>query len=301
MQEISQSSEQKPTSQHVHSQSLWAKSARRFRRHRLAVAGLIMLTFLVSLALLAPVLGRYDPNTVNLADRSQPPSMEHFFGTDGTGRDVFARTLHAGRISLTVGIISVAISATLGVIIGSIAGYFGGRTDMILMRITDMVLTFPRLVIIIAMVAILGPSLFNTMLVIGLLSWPRFARLTRGQFLSLREQEYVHAARSLGTSKRTIISEHLLPNTISPIMVAVTLDVATMILLEASLSFLGLGVQAPTASWGNMLRDSRSISVLETMPWMWIPPGLMIALSVLSINFIGDGLRDALDPKHIID
>lgn len=301
MQEITQNSEQKPATQHVHSQSLWAKSARRFKRHRLAVVGLIMLVFLVSLAAFAPLLSPYDPNEVDLANRNQPPSSEHWFGTDGTGRDVFTRTLYAGRISLSVGIITVAISATLGVIIGSIAGYFGGRVDMVLMRITDMVLTFPRLVIIIAMVAILGPSLINTMLVIGLLSWPRFARLTRGQFLTLREQEYVQAARSLGTSKRTIITEHLLPNTISPIMVAVTLDVATMILLEASLSFLGLGIQAPTASWGNMLRDARSISALETTPWIWFPPGLMIALSVLSINFIGDGLRDALDPKHIID
>lgn len=301
MQENTQVLEPKQTTQHVHSQNLWAKSARRFKRHRLAVLGLIMLTILGGLALFAPLLGRYEPDAVDLASRNQPPSMEHFFGTDGTGRDIFTRTLYAGRVSLTVALISVAISATLGVIIGSIAGYFGGRTDMFLMRMTDMVLTFPRLVIIIAMVAILGPSLLNTMLVIGLLSWPRFARLTRGQFLSLREQEYVHAAKSLGTSKRTIITEHLLPNTMSPILVAITLDVATMILLEASLSFLGLGVQAPTASWGNMLRDSRSISVLETMPWMWFPPGLMIATAVLSINFIGDGLRDALDPKHIID
>lgn len=281
-------------------QGLWAKAARRFMRHKMAMAGLIALTILIILAVFAPVFTKYSPIEVNLQDRFQPPSWDHPFGTDGAGRDVFSRTLYGGRVSLSVGLVAVAISASIGVVVGSIAGYFGGKVDMALMRLTDMILTFPQLVIIITMVAILGPSIYNVMIVIGLLSWPRFARLTRGEFLTLREKEFVKAARSLGASSRSIIFGHVLPNSVSPIIVAMTLDVATAILLEASLSFLGLGVQAPTPSWGNMLRDAQTLSTLENHPWMWVPPGVMIALAVLSINFIGDGLRDALDPRSIL-
>jgi len=209
--------------------------------------------------------------------------------------------LHGGRISLSVGIVAVTISASIGVVLGSIAGYFGGRVDLFIMALVDMVLTFPRLVIIIAFVAVVGPSILNTMLVIGLLSWPAVARLARGEILALRNQEFVQAARALGTSNRVIIIEHILPNIMGPIIVAITLDIATVILLEASLSFLGLGAQPPTASWGNMLRDARTLSILEGLPWLWIPPGVAIALAVLGINAVGDGLRDALDPRHVTD
>ncbi len=221
-------------------------------------------------------------------------------GTDGTGRDILARILYGGRISLSVGVVAVSISALIGIAVGCIAGFYGGKLDIVLMGVVDTFQTFPRLVIIIAFVAVVGPSIFNAMLVIGLLSWPAIARLTRGEILSLREQEFVLAARTLGTPERVIIIEHILPNVLSPILVAITLDMATVILLEASLSFLGLGAQAPTPSWGNMLRDARTLSILETQPWIWIPPGAMIAIAVLSINAVGDGLRDALDPRHVV-
>jgi peptide/nickel transport system permease protein len=280
------------------SRGLWSEAWRRFRRHRLATIGLAILILLVLLCAFAPLISPFDPNAIDLEARNQPPSLEHWLGTDGTGRDVFTRILYGGRISLSVGVVAVSISAAIGVMVGCIAGYFGGRIDALLMALVDMVMTFPRLVIIIAFVAVVGPSIFNTMVVIGLLSWPAIARLTRGEILKLRELEFILAARSLGTRNGTIIFEHILPNALSPVLVAVTLDVATVILLEASLSFLGLGAQAPTASWGNMLSDARTLSVLETQPWIWIPPGVMIAITVLSINFVGDGLRDALDPRH---
>ena len=279
--------------------SLWGEAARRFRRHRLAVAGVVILAVLVLLCVLAPWLSQYGPNQINLRARGQAPSWTHWLGTDGTGRDVWTRVLHGGQISLSVGIVAVSVSAAIGIMVGSIAGYFGGKADLLLTGLIDMVLTFPRLVLIIAFVAVVGPSIFNTMLVIGLLSWPSVARLTRGEILALRQSEFIQAARALGSSSRVIIAEHVLPNVLSPILVAITLDVATVILLEASLSFLGLGAQPPTPSWGNMLRDARTLSVLEGQPWLWLPPGVLIALTVLSVNAVGDGLRDALDPRHV--
>ena len=277
--------------------SLTSKAIRRFFRHKLAVFGLIVLLTLIALAIFAPFLSRHSPNDLNLRAMRQPPSMEHWLGTDGTGRDIWARILYAGRISLSVGLVAVSISMIVGGIIGSVAGFVGGKTDMLLMRLTDMVMTFPSLVVIIVVAAAMGPSVYNAMIVIGLLTWPSIARLVRSQFLTLREQQFDLAARSIGVSRRDIAFKHIFPNTVSTIAVAVTIGVASVILLEASLSFLGLGVQAPTPSWGNMLRDAQSLNILEAMPWIWLPPGIMIALAVVSINFIGDGLRDALDPR----
>ncbi|MFN8485225.1 MAG: oligopeptide ABC transporter permease [Anaerolineae bacterium] len=277
--------------------SLMSKATRRFFRHRLAVFGLVVLLTLVLLAVFAPFLSRYSPTDINLRAMRQPPSAEHWLGTDGTGRDIWSRILYAGRISLSVGLVAVSISMIIGCIVGSVAGFVGGKTDMLLMRLTDMVMTFPSLVIIIVVAAAMGPSVYNAMIVIGLLTWPSIARLVRSQFLSLREQQFVLAARSIGVSRSDIAFKHIFPNTVSTIAVAVTIGVASAILLEASLSFLGLGVQAPTPSWGNMLRDAQSLNILEAMPWIWVPPGVMIALAVVSINFIGDGLRDALDPR----
>lgn len=282
------------------SESLWTKARRRFFRHKLAMFGLITLSLLIFVSVAAPVLTPYSPIELDLRSIRQPPSPEHWLGTDGTGRDVLTRILYAGRISLSVGLVSVSISMFIGIIVGSIAGYAGGKVDMTLMRLTDVFMTFPSLVIIITVAAAMGPSVYNAMLVIGLLTWPSIARLVRGQFLTLREQQFVRAARSIGVPRGEIAFKHIFPNTISSIAVAITIGVANAILLEASLSFLGLGVQAPTPSWGNMLRDAQSLNILEGMPWMWVPPGLMIALAVLSINFIGDGLRDALDPRSIL-
>jgi peptide/nickel transport system permease protein len=281
-------------------ESLSAKAIRRFVRHKLAMFGLVVMLLLILSAIFADWIVPYSPTTQDLRNLRKTPGISHLLGTDGVGRDVLARVIHAGRISLSVGLVSVSISMLIGILIGAVAGFMGGATDMILMRLTDMVMAFPSLVIIITVASVLGPSVYNAMLVIGLLTWPSVARLVRGQFLSLREQQFVLAARSIGVSKWSIAFKHIFPNTISSITVAVTFGVASAILMEATLSFLGMGVQAPTPSWGNMLRDAQALNVLEDMPWMWLPPGVMIALAVLSINFVGDGLRDALDPRSIL-
>jgi peptide/nickel transport system permease protein len=194
--------------------------------------------------------------------------------------------------------VAVAIYTLIGVILGAFSGFYGGWLDSFVMRLADIVLSFPALILIITVVSVLGPSIYNIMIVIGLLGWPPIARIVRGLFLSLREHEFVLASRTVGASNGRIIFRHMLPNALAPVIVAATFGIANAILLEAGLSFLGLGVQPPTPSWGNMLKDAQSLTVLESMPWLWIPPGTMIALAVLSINFIGDGLRDALDPHY---
>ncbi len=268
----------------------------RFRRHRLALVGMVLLGLLTVAAVAAPVITQ-SPFRTELRSLKKPPSAEHLLGTDAAGRDVFARLVHAGRVSLSVGLVAVAIYTTIGLVLGAVAGYFGGAADAVLMRLADVFLAFPSLVVIITLVSILGPDIRNVMLAIGLLGWPPIARLVRGQFLSLRERDFVTAGRTVGATNGRLIFRHLLPNALAPVIVAATFGMAQAILLEAGLSFLGLGVQPPTPSWGNMLTDAQSLTVLESQPWLWVPPGCMIALAVLAINFIGDGLRDALDPR----
>lgn len=279
---------------------LESKQAHRFLRNRLSVLGLVMIIVLLLLALFAPLLSKHDPYKVSLAVRNQPPSVDNWLGTDGNGRDVWTRLIYGGRVSLSVGIVAVSISTVIGILIGSISGFFGGVVDMALMRVTDIVMSFPTLIMVISFVAITGPSIYNSMIAIGILGWPTMARLVRSQFLYLRQVEFVIAAVTLGARPLRLIFRHILPNTVGSIVVAVTFAVSDAILLEAALSFLGLGVQVPIPSWGNMLRDAQTLSILENRPWMWIPPGVAIMLAVLSINFIGDGLRDALDPKIIL-
>lgn len=281
----------------VKSDGFWTRAVKRFLRHKLAVIGLVMLILLSLSAIFATAISPHSAFDLDLRNRAVPPNVEHWLGTDRSGRDIWARVVLGGQVSLSVGLVAVALSTVIGVVIGSISGYYGKAVDQILMRITDMVMSFPTLIIIIALVAILQPSIYNSMIAIGLLSWPGTARLVRGLFLTLREMEYVQSARCIGASSMRIIFAHILPNTVGPIMVAFTFAVGNAILLEAGLSFLGLGVQIPTPSWGNMLRDAQSLTTLEELPWMWIPPGLMIIFSVLSVNFVGDGLRDALDPR----
>jgi peptide/nickel transport system permease protein len=268
----------------------------RFRRHRVAMVGLVILAILGFCALFAPIVAHNDPYRTTLSAIRKPPSSAHWLGGDSSGRDVFARLIYAGRVSLSVGLVAVGIYTAIGLLLGSLAGYYGGWVDSVIMRFADIILSFPSLIIIITVVSILGPSIYNVMLVIGLLGWPTMARILRGLFLSLRERDFILASRTVGAPNGRIIFRHLLPNALAPVIVAATFGIANAILLEAGLSFLGLGVQPPTASWGNMLTDAQSLTVLESMPWLWIPPGIMIALAVLSINFIGDGLRDALDP-----
>jgi peptide/nickel transport system permease protein len=270
---------------------------RRFRRHRLAVVGVVVFLLFVLLAVFAPVVGRHGPNAVDLLARNQGPSASHWFGTDRTGRDTLTRTLYAGRVSLSIGIIAALISIVIGATLGAVAGYFGRWVDGLIMRFTDVVMTFPAIVIILTLVALTGPGIGKTMVIIGLLNWPVPCRLVRAKFLALRDQEFVVAARTIGATPLRIIGVHAFPNTLDVLVVYASFGVVNAILLEAGLSFLGLGVQPPQASWGNMINTARNLQVLEQFPWQWAPAGVAIVLTVLAVNFVGDGLRDALDPR----
>ncbi|MDE0078728.1 MAG: ABC transporter permease [Caldilineaceae bacterium] len=282
----------------VHSQSPTAQAWRRFRRHPLALAGLILFAIVLFATVAAPLIGRYDYAALNLQDKFQAPSAAHFLGTDRVGRDIWSRTLYGGRVSLAVGFAAASISTVIGVILGAVSGYYRGIADQVIMRFTDVVMTFPRVVIILTAAIYLGQSIASVIFLIGIFSWPGITRLVRGQVLSLREQQFVLASRSLGAGNRRVIVAHVLPNVVAPLLASVTFDVNGAILLEAGLSFLGVGIPLPTPSWGNMLETARSLDVLQDGPWIWVPPAVMILLTVLSINFIGDGLRDAIDPRH---
>lgn len=278
--------------------SFWALALRRFRRHRAAVLGLVAIGAVGVLAVAAPAVAPYSPTAIDAGAFQAPPSRAHLLGTDSVGRDVLSRLIFAARVSLTVGLLAVSMYVVIGTSVGALAGYHGGVLDVLLSRLMDIVLSFPPLIIILFAVSIFGrPSLWNIIIVLGLLGWPAVARLVRGQLLSLRGLEFVQAARATGASDARVIERHLLPNALAPVLVAATFGTANAILVEASLSFLGLGVQPPTPSWGNMLTDAQSLTVLERMPWLWVPPGFMILIAVLTINFVGDGLRDALDPS----
>jgi len=279
-----------------------------FKKHKLAVAGAIIVIILVIACIIGPMISPYDVEKSDLRNRYQPPSLAHPFGTDDLGRDMLTRLLSGGRISLSNGLFSMSIAVILGVTIGSSAGFYGSKLDNVLMRFTDLMLTIPRLFLLIIMAVILrgidwpymqeSGGIIAIIAVIGILSWMSIARLVRGSFLSLREKEFVEAARSLGLSNSRIISRHILPNAISPIIVAATLGVAGAIITESGLSYLGFGVQPPTPTWGNMLRNAQD-EMLRGNMWMAIFPGMMIFITVLSINYMGDGLRDALDPTHV--
>ncbi len=257
-----------------------------------------MLVGLIVMAAFAPLIAPHDPHEIdiNYPPRDKPTTT-HPLGTDAISRDILSRVVYASRVSLSVGLVSVSIFVVIGTTLGAIAGYYGGWVDNLIMRAIDIVLSFPSLMLILTVVAVTGPSIYNIMIILGLLEWPQVARLVRGPLLSLREQEFALAAQAVGVGGVRMIFRHLLPNVLSPLVVAATFGVANVIVLESSLSFLGLGVQQPTASWGNMLAQAQSLTVLESKPWIWLPPGIMISVSVLSINFIGDALRDAFDPR----
>jgi len=278
----------------------WKRIWERFVQYRPAVFGLVFIALLILVAIFAPWVAGKDPFYQDYTALKSPPSGEHWLGTDALGRDVWARLVYATRVSLSVGLVAVSIYTLIGTALGAISGYYGGWVDSVIMRLTDIVMTFPALIIIITVVALVGPSLYNIMVVIGLLSWPGICRLVRGQILSLREKEFVISARAKGASDRYIIFNHLLPNVFGPITVAATFGIASAILTEASLSFLGLGVPPPQPSWGQMLTDAQKLTILSQMPWLWVPPGIMVSLTVLCVNFVGDGLRDALDPRTLL-
>ena len=272
---------------------------RRFRRHRQAIIGLALIVILTATALLAPAVAPYDPDVQEdiVATRYQPPSASHPMGTDRFGRDVFSRVLFGARISLSIGFLAVLIAITLGTAIGAIAGFVGGRLDTVLMRGVDLLLSFPRLVLLVVLVALFEPSIALVTLVLGLTGWMGVSRIVRGQVLTVREMEFITAARVLGFGQARILVRHILPNVLTPVIVAATLGIGNTILAEAALSFLGLGVQPPTASWGNMVASGRD-AMLDAW-WITTFPGLAIVFTVMAFNLVGDGLRDALDPRRV--
>jgi peptide/nickel transport system permease protein len=297
--------EQIPYESRTMSQMAW----RAFRRHKPAMIGLGIILLLVLGAIFAPAISPYDPNTSDLDHMLAPPSSKHLMGTDELGRDLLTRILYGGRVSLSIGVMAMALAVFVGVIVGGLAGYYGHWVDNILMRFVDMMLSFPQLFVLIILALALRDipidalrgtafaSVFSIVLVIAVLSWMTVARLVRASFLSLKEQEFLTAAQSIGAGSRRQMIRHLLPNAMSPIIVAATFRVATSIVTEAGLSYLGFGVQPPTSTWGNMLKNAQTN--MTRAPWTAIFPGLMIFIAVIAINFVGDGLRDALDPYKV--
>jgi len=274
---------------------------KQFKKNKSALVGLYIITILIFLAIFAPLLAPYDPLIQNLANRTIPPvwseggSMMYIFGTDDFGRDLLSRIIYGARISLMIGIISVSISFIFGTLMGSIAGYFGGKVDIIMMRIIDIMLSIPAILLAIVIVSILGPDLFNAMIAIGIVGIPTFARIVRASVLAEKEKEYVVASRINGSSNFRLIVKVILPNCTTPLIVQSTMGFASAVLEAAGLSFLGLGAQAPTPEWGAMLADS--LQFITTASWMIVIPGIAIFLTVMGFNLVGDGLMDVLDPK----
>lgn len=278
--------------------SYYRQALERLMEHKLAMIGLIICLVEVVIAILLPIILHLDPYSVDQTAFGTAPGVGgHLLGTDTIGRDVLARLIYGGRVSLFVGFFSTAVSMIIGVPMGLMAGYMKGKVELFVMRITDIFMSFPAIVLILVAVAVIGPSLWSVSIIIGVLGWTQFSRIVYSKVLLIAEQDYVEGAKVIGSSQFTIIREYVLPNSIAPILINMTFSIASAILMEASLSFLGMGVQPPMASWGNMIYEAQSIAILATKPWMWMPAGFAIVITVLSINFLGDGLRDALDPK----
>jgi peptide/nickel transport system permease protein len=274
---------------------MWTLYLERLRKNRLATAGLVVIFVLALIALFAPWIAPQDPALQNLLERLQGPSAKHWLGTDDLGRDVLARLLYGTRISLSVGFVAVGISVLLGTTLGLLAGFLGGKTDIVIMRLVDVMLSIPTIFLILAVLAFLGPNIYNVMAIIGLTSWPGLTRLVRGECLSVREREYMQAAQIAGLSTPRLLFVHLLPNVVGPILVSATLGVGGAVLTESALSFLGLGVQPPSASWGNILAVGRDY--LHIAWWLSLFPTLSILVTVLAFNLLGEGLRDVVDPR----
>lgn len=268
----------------------------RFLENKLAVAGMIVVALFYLVAIIAPVIERYPENQITAGSRDLPPSSQHWLGTDRNGRDAYSRLVNGARVSLSVGFVAVAIIMTIGTTLGAMAGYFGRWTDAVIMRFTDILLSIPQILLLISAAALFNAGIATTIIVIGVTSWPGCARLVRGQFLALKDQEFVTAAKTMGASPWQIIWKHLVPNSLAVIIVEATLWLSFAIVLEASLSYLGLGVQIPTPSWGNMLQDGQH-ELLAGAWWLTLFPGLAIFLVVMAFNLMGDGLRDAFDPR----
>ena len=281
----------KNINQTTHPQNVFKKAL----ANPLAMAGFIIIVTVFLLAMFAPLISPYDPDDINVKAILLGPTWNHWMGTDGLGRDVLSRMLHGGRISLLVGLVAVGISTAIGILLGALSGYYRGWVDTVIMRLVDVMLSIPSFFLILAVIAFLTPSIINIMIVIGLTSWMGVTRLVRAEFLSLSEREFVLASRTLGAKDARLIFTHLLPNSLTPIIVSAVLGVAGAVLMESGLSFLGLGVQAPQASWGNILTDGKEY--IQFAWWLSLFPGLAILVTVLGYNLLGEGLRDALDPR----
>jgi peptide/nickel transport system permease protein len=270
---------------------------RRLRKDRVAMISLSVLLTEIVLVLVLPLLLPLDPYTSHPGQFGAGPTAGYILGFDETGRDLLARLVYGGRTSLMVGLCSMLVSLVIGVPLGLLAGYFRGVWEMVVMRLADIFIAFPAMVLILVFVSVVGPSVFSLVMIFGFLGWTSFARMLYGTIISIREEEYIEAAKGIGANSRQILFRYVLPNSVAPILVQMTFACASAIIYEAGLSFLGVGVQPPMASWGNIIHSARSISVLAYKPWVWVPPGVLFIVTVLSINFIGDGLRRALNPK----
>ena len=288
----------KPQERKAEHRSEWKRAWRRYTANRVAVIGLVVVILLVLMAIFAPLIAPYDPITdIFRGQRGVGPSPDHPMGFDHLGRDLFSRIIFGSRVALIVGIFSTLISVIIGVTVGSVAGFFGGWTDRVLSRVIDTLMAFPIIALLIVLAAVLGPSLLTTVVVIGATVWSRYARVVRADIMSLRQRDFVIAARALGVPNSRIIVRHMLPNVLGPVIVLASLGVGSIIILESALSFLGLGVRPPIPSWGGILADGRAF--ILRYPHIAIFPGIMIVITVLAFNFIGDGLRDALDPREM--
>lgn len=280
------------------SRSFLSDSMRRFRRHKLAMVSFAVIAIELICVIALPYILKMDPYSMDTTvGFTAEPSSGHILGTDSLGRDVFSRVVYGGRTSLYVGIVSTIVSAVIGIPLGLVAGYYRGVAEMIIMRLSEIFLSVPSFILILVLVSLIGPSVNSVMLVIGIMGWPRFSKILYGSVLSVRERDYVEAARAVGTKNHAILWKYIFPNAFSPVLVSFTFGVASAILQESALSFLGMGVQPPEASWGNILYEAQSLTILSQKPWMWVPAGVLLMITVLGINFFGDGLRDALDPK----
>mgnify|MGYP001051147908 FL=1 len=278
--------------------SLAKRSIQKFTSNKLAMIGLIIVLLMTLLSVFAPLLASHDPNAIDMKSLNQAPGNGHIFGTDSTGRDLYSRLLYGGRISILIGVVSALTTSIIGTIFGLIAGYFGGFIDRLFIRLSEILQSFPLIILVMVLVTILGPSVGNMILVFTLVGWMTVFRIVRNEVLRIREETYVAVNKSFGIRDFKIIFSDILPNTVSPIIVATTINIAYFILQETGLSFLGLGVPTNVPTWGTIINAAKSITVIQMYKWQWIIPGLVISLFVMSVNFLGDGLRDALDPRN---
>ncbi|NSW90741.1 MAG: ABC transporter permease [Firmicutes bacterium] len=278
--------------------NLMKRNWQKLKRNKLSMVGLAIVTIMILGAIFAPMLTSYKPDEIDLGNRLKPPNSYHLLGTDKLGRDVYTRLLYGSRISIIVGISGAVGGGLIGIILGCLGGYFGGRFDGILLRISEVFMTFPSLILVLILIVFLGQGLFNLIFIFSITGWMGMYRIVRARFLSLREENFVEALRAFGISKLSIIFRHILPNTMGPIIVSITLSMPGYILSEAGLSFLGLGVPPNISTWGNIINAAQQVDIIMNNWWLWVPPGFMISLYVLGVNFLGDGLRDVLDPNQ---